>query len=489
MDEGDIVEPPPGWKRAVSPSGQCEIPRSKRLKREAKTETRRAKWTSVGYGSQDMLRAEILFELHQLINLASDEEISEACRSRDEHDRKKNPWRPISGPLNRIDRLMASKGKLSQDSPSQLLLRGDGEHHTRLRRNLHFTLRTLDSSALMVLHENLTAQPKLAAKRVCEVDSEEFLPIDLWVRVMSFLEFGYAWSKLTLVSHAWFQACTSRRYWNSITQLKLGRNFPQIFELGVFFKRLTSLKTADFSADPRADTNTWLLTNHVTAISDHVIRNLGYCKKLETLDLSKCEAITDSGFLYIAASCHNLREVLLTDCTKITNKSLQHLAFGCPLLTKLSLKGCYQITDQGINQLCEGCGELEILTLRRCRYITDRAVQSMAAHLHRLKSLDLYSCHRITDMSLKYLAEHSKKLESLVVGSCPKVGDYGVKLLSKGCERIRVLDLFQTGVTTEGIGACAGLENLMRLNLYNTKITRGDLVNSNVNFASATVFI
>jgi len=353
-----VVEPPPGWTGAnlhVEPppgwSNHDTSPVSSRPMKRRRTKPvaiSSKQWVSVGYNSSDMMRVELIFELFQLVKLSDDHEVLEAFQHQETHNRKKNPWIPVVGRLNRMQRYLSAKGRLSSSAHSS----SDSKGTAQLRRNLNTSILLVDDEELMEMHRHLVSLPRLKQCRVTQVNQEWFLPSTLFVRVLTFLDFSFVWSSITRVNKTWFQAVSSGGYLSSIKRLTLHRKFPKVRDLGVFFCRLYNLADADFSAEA-STSNEWL-TQHSSEISDHVIRHLSKCKHLTSLDLSKQEKITDSGFLYIAGSCHALSKLCLTDCTNITNRSLMQLAFGCPKIKTLSVQGCYQITDSGLEDLCNG---------------------------------------------------------------------------------------------------------------------------------------
>mmetsp|Transcript_24934 Transcript_24934/g.34646 ORF Transcript_24934/g.34646 Transcript_24934/m.34646 type:complete len:518 (-) Transcript_24934:7-1560(-) len=482
------VEPPPGWKHSCSLTPSSSNPR----KRKRRSSVCPTKWVAAGadYPPNCKLRVEELFELYQIIGIAKPEELASACRVKEMHERKRNPWRKVTEPLSRMQRLLSSKGKHSPSSSSEFLPVISYDSNS-LRR----TIRQLDGDSLTLLHNHLTKIPRIQENCISNIDPDNFLPVDLWVRVLSFLDFKSVWGTVSRVSRGWFQVTCSKKYWGSLTNIKLSHGFPAIRELSTFFMRLSDgLTHADFSAEMSSRSarslianDEWITQVH-SKISDHVVRHLGACPRLQTLDLSKCERISDNGFLYIAGSCHQLRLLDLTDCTGITDRSLNQLAFGCPELDTIILKGCYNVTDLGLRALSTGCRKLETVILRRCRNITDNGVAPLAKCLSKLRSLDLYSCYRISDVSCKSLAENCSLLERLVLGGCRQITDRGVRLLSKGCRKLKKLDLFETKVTADGIVPATRNLALDSLNLFGTSVTKQALSQMNFPFESVKEF-
>ena len=71
---------------------------------------------------------------------------------------------------------------------------------------------------------------------------------------------------------------------------------------------------------------------------------------LESVNLSKCELITDVSVVALAGSCPLLKSVNLACCELITDVSVVALAGGCLKLESLSLPGS-EIIDASIPAL------------------------------------------------------------------------------------------------------------------------------------------
>ena len=100
-----------------------------------------------------------------------------------------------------------------------------------------------------------------------------------------------------------------------------------------------------------------------------------YCSKLTELDLAKCNALTDQGFVHLrrlpALTCLNLSH------TGITDDGLERLFVNWPAsrcLKELRVDNCAQVTDYGIEVVLETCQDhLNIFLFHNCPRTTSRS--------------------------------------------------------------------------------------------------------------------
>ena len=79
----------------------------------------------------------------------------------------------------------------------------------------------------------------------------------------------------------------------------------------------------------------------------------------------------------IANNCHDLTKLDLEDCALITDITLSLLSTGCPLLETLILSLCENISDTGIRYLINdsNSSSLKTLELDNCQAITDQTLE------------------------------------------------------------------------------------------------------------------
>ncbi|KAL6077083.1 hypothetical protein QOT17_002390 [Balamuthia mandrillaris] len=182
---------------------------------------------------------------------------------------------------------------------------------------------------------------------------------------------------------------------------------------------------------------------------------------IESLDLSRCVNLEDSGVRSLAYSCPNLRVLNLSSCEEITDEGVIHLARCCPRLRKVDFSKCRNLGDAAIIEIAR-CSKqnLKKVGLYNCINITDEAVAALAQHCPRLRSLDLASCEKITDKTLLYLSSYPNNnsdgnyqlqdnkasgtaaLRLLSLEECQQLSESALmSFFEKGCPALRTLKL------------------------------------------------
>lgn len=62
--------------------------------------------------------------------------------------------------------------------------------------------------------------------------------------------------------------------------------------------------------------------------------------KLESLDVSDCEHITDTGVRDVSFNCRMMRTLLLANCHQVTDEGTRFISQACPYIAQLDLSGC-----------------------------------------------------------------------------------------------------------------------------------------------------
>lgn len=62
--------------------------------------------------------------------------------------------------------------------------------------------------------------------------------------------------------------------------------------------------------------------------------------KLESLDISDCEHITDTGVRDVSFNCRMMRTLLLANCHQVTDEGTRFISQACPYIAQLDLSGC-----------------------------------------------------------------------------------------------------------------------------------------------------
>ncbi|KAI3839825.1 hypothetical protein MKW98_010130 [Papaver atlanticum] len=167
------------------------------------------------------------------------------------------------------------------------------------------------------------------------------------------------------------------------------------------------------------------------------------CPSIETVNLSRCRSITDSGISFLLQNCQKLRTLYIGSCSSITGIGF----LECPeRLTHLEAGGC-KLTPEGINALVSG-GGLEILCLStredelaevgegsintEAVMMISKGWEVIGRNCKDLELLNVYGCRKLCDSGLQALCNGCDKLQSLFIddeNSCsrPALEDFKLK--------------------------------------------------------------
>ncbi|KAL0436650.1 UNVERIFIED_CONTAM: F-box/LRR-repeat protein 12 [Sesamum radiatum] len=138
---------------------------------------------------------------------------------------------------------------------------------------------------------------------------------------------------------------------------------------------------------------------------------------LQSLSLSGCIELPDSGLSMLLNYGLKLESLHLDCCFGITDHGLSFVAGGCPLLTTISLYRCI-VTDIGLEVLSQSCLTLKDVNLSYCSLISDQGIRALFQNCRHLRSIGISHCRNITGVgfqgcsqTLAYLEADSCKLE------------------------------------------------------------------------------
>ncbi|KAI4329928.1 hypothetical protein MLD38_028256 [Melastoma candidum] len=221
--------------------------------------------------------------------------------------------------------------------------------------------------------------------------------------------------------------------------------------------------------------------------SFHLRRLLSRFKHLESLSLSGCTELPDSGLAHLSSCGSSLRSLYLECCLGITDNGIFSVAAGCPSLTVINLYRC-SISDAGLEALANGCLGLRDVNLAYCSLITDHGLQALTERCRSLRAVKISYCRNISGTGfsgcsptlayvdaesckidpsgmvgivsgggLEYLnlsgvgwwlnsvaaigMGHAEKLKILNLRLCRSIGDESVLAIAKGCPLLREWNL------------------------------------------------
>ena len=163
-------------------------------------------------------------------------------------------------------------------------------------------------------------------------------------------------------------------------------------------------------------------------VTDEVIEHLSAGGKLSTINLFRCWRVTDKGILeLVRRNGAYISSLELSGCSGITDKSLEAISKFCTNLKSIDLTRCNKITDIGINYLCEsGKHTIETLLLYANSSLGTSSYCAIA-QLEQLKRLDLCGHENLTSSDLIcILGTSGDKVEYLNLSWCVSLTDLAV---------------------------------------------------------------
>ncbi|KAL9702337.1 hypothetical protein quinque_005855 [Culex quinquefasciatus] len=229
-------------------------------------------------------------------------------------------------------------------------------------------------------------------------------------------------------------------------------------------------------------------------ITDEGIMEIVKLERLEVLDLSNCERISDRAMFngVIGRRMKNLQELYLCELPSLsdysliqvtlnfdkiqildlssspnaaTDATLQYINFYLLHLRKLILYCCTKVTDAGLTGIDLPYNPLEIwdisesfaidrifklrtLVLTGCYKITDLALQK-GFSFGELKELHLARCSMLTEAGIEALVTNNKSIEYLDLSECPNVNDHCIDLITANLKRLKTLKVNKCPLLTD----------------------------------------
>lgn len=174
-------------------------------------------------------------------------------------------------------------------------------------------------------------------------------------------------------------------------------------------------------------------------LSDEALRYIGLgLSSLQSINLSFCASITDSGLKYLARMA-GLREINLHSCDNISDIGIAYLAEGGSRITHLDVSFCDKIGDQALIHISQGLFTLRSLSCSACQ-ISDDGIYRIARTLHELDTLNIGQCDKVTDRGLQIISEHLTNLYCIDLYGCNRITTVGLERIMK-LPRLAVLNL------------------------------------------------
>ncbi|XP_073825264.1 F-box and leucine rich repeat protein jetlag isoform X2 [Musca autumnalis] len=163
------------------------------------------------------------------------------------------------------------------------------------------------------------------------------------------------------------------------------------------------------------------------------------CKRLENLQLARCNWMTDDLLLPILERNKHLKIVNLNECVNITPLALQPIIIECKDLRVLKLSKCQWLTTGAVDALTLHQSNLEEFDISHCTAIGERCLIIFFRKLNKLTVLSLANTLSVTDQVLIQIAKYCRALEHINLVGCAAISDFGIHALSNYCQRLQSL--------------------------------------------------
>lgn len=160
---------------------------------------------------------------------------------------------------------------------------------------------------------------------------------------------------------------------------------------------------------------------------------------LEKLVLSGCTDLSDEALKVMIVGLDPEIDIL-TDLPLVPARRLQHL----------DISRCNRLTSVGVKTMAHFVPDLEGLQLSGCSALTDTALMDLLNTTSRLTHLDL---EELSELTNTFLAEHlakapcASKLKHLSVSYCENLGDTGMLPVIRACSNLYSVDMDNTKIS------------------------------------------
>eukprot|EP00039_Didymoeca_costata_P014117 m.224292 g.224292 ORF g.224292 m.224292 type:complete len:816 (+) comp15950_c0_seq2:367-2814(+) len=194
---------------------------------------------------------------------------------------------------------------------------------------------------------------------------------------------------------------------------------PSRFLQSLHLSHCTSLTESGFmQIGLRLKCLTHLYLRYCEGVTDNCFDSMTSLNRLELLDVTGCVAITDDALLSLGSVLRpTLRSVYLAECSNISDVGIAGLVRHCNGLVSLDLHGCVLVTEEAIIQLVLKNKFLSRLNLQFCAAVTDKAVHCIASSCSSLARLNLFGLPLLTSVILDKSLRASQSLTTLALSS------------------------------------------------------------------------
>ncbi len=195
-------------------------------------------------------------------------------------------------------------------------------------------------------------------------------------------------------------------------------------------------------------------------LTDEQIHRLD-CPSLGVLSLYS--SVTDEGLSELQRF-PNLIAVTLTD-SQVTDAGIGHLV-EIPDLQTLNLHRCDALTDSALEPLA-GSTSVRFVEIYDCAQLGDGALRTIGS-FSRLRRLSIERCGRMTDAGLSYF--EGSPLERLAISDCASIRGPGFRHL-QGCRSLAGIDVCGMVYDDAVLPHLSGLDQVQRILFLDTRVT------------------
>jgi hypothetical protein len=111
------------------------------------------------------------------------------------------------------------------------------------------------------------------------------------------------------------------------------------------------------------------------------------CQELKSINVDKCEKLTDVTIRAIARHCKSLESIDVSSCRKLTDGDLAEVMESCRHLKSIHVNSCVNLTDKTIRAITRNCKSLEFIDVDWCQELTDGGLVELTKSCHHLKTI------------------------------------------------------------------------------------------------------
>lgn len=263
------------------------------------------------------------------------------------------------------------------------------------RMNISFC--SLDSATFRILSQS-TRRIKTLFMPGCTIDDDLLINLVSQCHVIETLVLGYT---PTLTE----KACVA-----------MARHLPNLKTFALWGNQkafnAASMKTLAMSCN-KIDK---IALTHTTIDDATLVTLVQHCK-ISRIEINGCLNVTDAWMPQLSANCHEQLTHFVAEQVKVTDDGCLELS-KCQKLEYLNLSSVERVTNAGLLSILTNCKNINVLRLKQCKWVTNETLAIIAEHGHNIRELDLSSNELITAAGILDLVTKSQRLHRLFALNC-----------------------------------------------------------------------